>query len=281
MWFAMNICSASDTFDAPEELKEVDVAKISVNPFQPRRQFVQEELEELAASIIAVGLIHPPTVRPNERGNGYELVSGERRFRAAQLAGFTKIPVIIRYRNDTLSAQAALIENLQRVDLNPIEIAKALRKLVEEFGVSQDDLAQRIGKKRSTVANYFRLLILPKHIQDSVAQGTITMGHAKAILALDSVEKQALMHEIVIRDELTVRQTEDAVLKMTERAKRVPMTYVTRDFYLEQLAEKIQHKLGTKVSIQGKGRKRGRISINYYNLDDLDRLLAIFGVGHQ
>ncbi len=265
------------TTDFQEELREVPLADIHVNPYQPRRHFAQTELEELAQSIQAVGLIHPPLVRPHADNQTYELVSGERRFRAAQLAGLTKIPVLIRHSTNTISAQAALIENIQRVDLNPIEIAKALRSLILEFGFQQDDLAQRVGKKRSTVANYLRLLSLPKNIQDSVTQGHITMGHAKAILALEGIEKQNLLYELILRDELTVREAEEAALRIAEKAKKQSLVYANRDFFLEQLAEKIQRKLGTKVSIQGKG-KRGRIIVDYYNLDDLDRLLAIFGV---
>lgn len=268
-----------DVVDIPslqEELKEVPVEKIGVNPFQPRRFFAQQELEELAASIKAVGLLHPPTVRPVANGF-FEIVSGERRFRACQLAGLTKIPVVVRLINDSISAQAALIENIQRVDLNPIEIAKALRSLIQEFGLNQDDLALRIGKKRSTVANYLRLLALPKNIQDSVSKEIITMGHAKAILSLEGFEKQNLLHELILRDDLTVRETEEAATRISQKAKKKMLVYATRDFYLEQLAEKIQRRLGTKVMIQGKG-KRGRISIDYYNLDDLDRLLDLFGV---
>lgn len=260
-----------------EELLEIPLDKIRVNPYQPRRYFAKEELEELAQSILAVGLIHPPVVRPVDGGEAYELVSGERRFRAAQLAGLVKIPAVVRQSSHSLSAQAALIENIQRVDLNPIEIAKALRSLIEEFGFNQDELAVRIGKKRSTVANYLRLLSLPKNIQDSVSDGTITMGHAKAILSLDSFDKQNLLCEIVVRDALNVRETEEAALRIAEKAKRKELVYVNRDVFLEQLAEKIQQKLGTRVSIQGKG-KRGRISIDYYSLDDLDRVLQLFGV---
>lgn len=258
-----------------EEILEIDVEKITINPFQPRRHFSSTELEELGESIKAVGLIHPPVVRP--AGDLYEIISGERRFRACKLIGLLKIPVVVRTASNTVSAQAALIENIQRVDLNPIEIAKALRSLIDQFGFNQDDLALRVGKKRSTVANYLRLLALPKTIQDSVSSDVITMGHAKAILSLDGFEKQTLLHELVIRDGLNVRDTEEAALRIAEKAKKKTLTYATRDFYLEQLAEKIQEKLGTKVMIQGKG-KRGRISIDYYNLDDLDRLLAAFGV---
>lgn len=263
--------------ETKEELREVEITSIIINPFQPRLRFSQVELEELAASIKSVGLIQPPVVRPRTDGDGYELISGERRLRASQLAGLTKIPVVVRFIDKSLSAQAALIENIQRVDLNPIEIAKALRMLIEEFHFRQDDLALRVGKKRSTVANYLRLLGLPKNIQESITSGQITMGHAKAILSLEGFEKQNLMHELILRDDLTVREAEEAALRIEEKSKKKSLTYVHRDFHLEQLAEKIQHRLGTKVIIQGKG-KRGRISIDYYNLDDLDRLLALFGV---
>lgn len=259
-----------------EELSEVEINKIRVNPFQPRRNFVQAELEELSNSIRSVGLIHPPVVRVLEDGF-YEIISGERRFRASILAGLNKIKVVVRSSSDVLSAEAALIENIQRVDLNPLEISKALRFLSLEFGLNQDELAKRVGKKRSTVANYLRLLSLPKSIQDSVSIDLISMGHAKAILSLETSDKQNLLHELILRDDLSVREAESTALRIAEKEKKQKLVYVSRDFYLEQLSEKIQKKLGTKVFIQGKG-KKGRIMIDYYNLDDLDRLLSIFGV---
>lgn len=259
-----------------EAVQEIGIAQIVVNPFQPRRSFAAQELEELAASIKAVGLIHPPVVRP-VGGETFELISGERRFRAAQLAGMRTIAVIVRSGSRCASAQAALIENIQRVDLNPIEIAKALRSLIEEFQFPQDDLAARLGKKRSTVANYLRLLGLPKNIQDAVSSNTISMGHAKAILSLSGFEKQNLLYELILRDDLNVREAEQAALRLAEKSKRQNLVYANRDFFLEQIAEKVQAKLGTKVSIQGKG-KKGRIYIDYYNLDDLERLLTLFGV---
>jgi ParB family transcriptional regulator, chromosome partitioning protein len=260
-----------------EELLEVPLSKIETNAFQPRRHFAHEELEELAQSIRTVGLLHPPLVRRLHGTDSFEIISGERRFRAAKLAGLEQIPVIVRETTQTLSAQAALIENIQRVDLNPIEIAKALRSLMEEFGFNQDVLAARIGKKRSTIANYLRLLSLPKRIQDSLREGVITMGHAKAILSLDGFEKQILLCDIVLRDSLNVRETEEAAYRIAEKEKKKQLVYVNRDIYLEQLAEKIQQKLGTKVDIQGKG-KKGRVTIDYYSLDDLDRLLQLLGI---
>lgn len=260
-----------------EILLRVPITQIVVNPFQPRRYFAQEEIEELSLSIKTVGLLHPPLVRPLEDGISFEIIAGERRFRAAKLAGLTEIYVLVRSSSNEVSAQAALIENIQRTELNPLEIAKALQLLINQFGSKQDDLAIKLGKKRSTVSNYLRLLTLPKNIQDSVSSGRITMGHAKAILALGGFEKQNLLHELILRDDLTVRESEEAVVRISEKAKKKNLPYVNRDFYLEQLAERIQQRLGTKVSIQGKG-KKGRIYIDYYNLDDLDRLLALFGV---
>ncbi|MBA3815132.1 MAG: ParB/RepB/Spo0J family partition protein [Parachlamydiaceae bacterium] len=260
---------------ANEEIKQVDIDCVFVNPFQPRRHFAQEELLELAQSILAVGLIHPPVVRPRPDGLTYELVSGERRYRATQLAGLKTIAVLVRASSHEISAQAALIENIQRVDLNPIEIAKALHSLTEQFGLQQEVLAIRIGKKRSTVSNYLRLLTLPKSIQDGVSSNSISMGHAKAILSLNGFEKQSLLFEIILRDDLNVREAEEAALRISEKSKKERLVYTNRNFFLEQIAERIQQKLGTKVNIQGKG-KKGKITINYYNLDDLDRLIAIF-----
>jgi ParB family transcriptional regulator, chromosome partitioning protein len=260
--------------EAQEELKMIPIELIEVNPYQPRRHFSKEALEELSQSIVSVGIIHPPVVRPLPNGN-FELVSGERRFRASQLAGLKIIPVVVRESSHSLSAEAALIENIQRVDLNPLEVAKALKKLIEQFGFVQDELASRVGMKRSTLANYIRLLGLPKTIQDGVSAETISMGHAKAILSLEGFEKQRLLYELIVRDDLNVREAEEAALRISQKAKRQSLVYANRDFYLEQIAERLQQKLGTKVSIQGKG-KKGRMTIDYYSLDDLDRLIALF-----
>lgn len=256
-------------------LLEVPLEKVCVNPFQPRRSFSQEELEELAQSILEVGLLHPPLVRPLENGN-YEIISGERRTRACQLAGLKKIPVLMRNSTQEASAQAALIENVQRVDLNPLEIAKALQRLQDEFTFSQEDLSGKIGKKRSTIANYFRLLSLPKNIQETIRTNKISMGHAKAILSLEGSDKQNLLHELILRDGLNVREAESTALRIAEKAKRKGLASVNRDFFLEHLEQKIQNKLGTKVTIHSRG-KKGKISIHYYGLDDLDRVLEHLG----
>lgn len=276
----MSVNTLSLPLHPQQEIREIDMDQIVVNPYQPRKQFAQEDLEELAASLLSVGFIHPPTVRPSHVENTYEIISGERRFRAAQLAGFKKIPVVIRHSSHSVSAQAALIENIQRVDLNPIEIAQAMRNLMIQCHFTQDDLAKQVGKKRSTVANYLRLLTLPKGIQHSLNQGELSMGHAKVILSIEGEDKQMLLHDMIVRDGLTVRQTEEAALKIAEKVKKQTFIYTNRDFYLEFLAEKIQRKLGTKVTIQSKG-QGGKVSIDYYSLDDLDRLLDIFGIQEE
>jgi ParB family chromosome partitioning protein len=272
--------SNTECVQEQDELLELALDKITVNPYQPRRNFKKEELEELAQSIKSVGLIHPPLVRYLSDEDRYELISGERRFRASQLAGKVKIPVFVRHSTDNISAQAALIENIQRVDLNPLEIAKALKRLTDNFGYSQDQLALKIGKKRSTVANYLRLLSLPTNIQNSLSSALITMGHAKAILALEDANKQSLLHELILRDDLSVREAEQAATRIGEKAKRKQLNFVERDFYIEQLAEKIQRQVGTKAILHHKG-KKGYLSLYYYNLDDLDRLLSLLGVNQD
>lgn len=261
---------------------EIELSQITLNPFQPRKHFSKEELEELAQSIRSIGLIQPPTVvaLPEKEGV-FELISGERRFRAAEIAGLKKIPVIVSSQDRHYSAEAALVENIQRVDLNPLEIARALRRMIIEFDYQQDELADKVGKKRSTIANYLRLLSLPKEIQDSLATGRISMGHAKAILSLEGFDRQLVLHEQVIANELSVRETEEAAQNVDKLPKRrLGVVVSTGDCYLEELQDKIQQRFGTKVSIQGSG-KKGKISIDYYSLDDLDRILDLLGVAER
>lgn len=259
-----------------EELKLVSLSDIKVNPYQPRKNFNEQELQELAQSIRTVGLLHPPLVRPLPDTSFYELISGERRFRASQLACLEAIPVYIRHVTSSISAHAALIENIQRVDLNPLEIAKALKRLTIEFGLTQEQLAQQIGKKRSTIANFLRLLTLPQVVQDGITQEKVTMGHAKAILGLNTDGKQIALYELIVRSELNVREAEREVQRMNKKDRRKD---VPRDCYLDHLANKLREKWGTNVSIQGSG-QQGRISLDYYSLDDLERLLELFGLSN-
>jgi ParB family transcriptional regulator, chromosome partitioning protein len=245
-----------------KSLREVEIEKIRLNPFQPRKEFTRREIQELAASIRSVGLLHPPLVRLAEEGV-YELISGERRLRASQEAGLERIPVLVITSSDTHSAHAALIENVQRVDLNAMEVAYALQRLIDEFAYTQDELARRIGKKRSTVANYLRLLTLPSEVKESVARGEISMGHAKVVLSLTDRQSQLELLNRIRRDRLTVRGAEQ------ERRDE--------DLHAADLARRLGLKFGRKVSLTTK-RKGGTLSLEFYSLDDLDRLLEDLGL---
>lgn len=253
-----------------ERMSCVAVDKIRPCGHQPRREFRPEDLEELTASIRAVGLLQPPLVREVPGTDFYELIAGERRWRACMRAGLTEIPVVLFEGQENDVAEAALVENVQRVDLNPIEIAKALKDLHEKFGLSQEDLAQRISKKRSTVANYLRLLSLPREIQEALRQGGLTMGHAKVILSVQGEDARMALFRNIVAEKLTVRKTEVVVEKKKEPT--------AADVHLEALAERLQHTLGTHVTVSGSG-VSGKIVIDYYNLDDLDRLLNLFQIG--
>ncbi len=258
-----------------EELRLVEIKQIKTNPFQPRREFAKEELEELASSIKSVGIIHPPVVRPLYGSNNeYELLAGERRLRASELAGLKAINVIIKNFSNLYSAEAALIENIQRVDLNPLEIAKALKSLAEDFKWTQEEISEKVGKKRSTIANYFRLLTLPAAIKESLTKNLLTMGHAKAILSLQYEKDQLALHERVLKENLSVRQTEALVLKKSKADKAEEYIDPQRDFFLEAIAKKMEERLGTKVIVTN-----SKVIIDYYNLDDLDRILAYLNIG--
>lgn len=255
------------------EIKIVGIEEIRLNPFQPRQNFDEEELQALAQSIQSVGLIHPPTVRQVD-DDLYELISGERRLRASKLAGLSQIPVCIKRATSKESAHAALIENIQRIDLNPLEIALALKNLMEEFGYSQETLAQKVGKKRSTVANYLRLLTMPVAIQASLRDEKITMGHAKAILSLEHVDQQLALHDWILRSELSVRSAEAAAKTLSDKKSR-PRLEQQEDIFLKDIESQLALKLQTRVSIQENGGK-GTLNLHFYSLDDLDRLLESF-----
>lgn len=252
---------------------EVSWDEIRVSPFQPRGEIHEGELEELAASIKTVGLIHPPVVRKIMQGDSllyYELIAGERRWRAVKKAGFDRLNVIVRVSSDEGAAKSALIENIQRVDLNPIEMAQAYRKLLEIFRMTQEDVADKVGKKRSTVANYLRLLSLPQNIRHSLVEGAITIGHAKAILALNSFELKEKLHQKILSEGLTVREAEKESLKLSKQKKKV--SHTSHELHIAELEEKLRTHFGTKVSIQHG--KEGKIILHYYGLEDLERLLT-------
>jgi ParB family chromosome partitioning protein len=257
-----------------ETIEEVNLTMIDVNPYQPRKEFSEEELMELAASIREIGLIQPPVVRPLEGGR-YELIAGERRFRASKLLGLESIKVIVRRVSAPASAQAALIENVQRVDLNPLEVAYALKRLQETLCCGQDGIAKKVGKKRSTVANYLRLLSLPIEIQKGVSKGAISMGHAKVILSMPQEGKQIELMDRIVKYNLTVREAEKEIEKFGATPKK--KKGVRQDVHLMALEEKFREKLGTKVTIEG-NEKGGKVVVHYYSLDDLDHLIRLLKV---
>lgn len=253
------------------QLKQIPVDQIDPCPYQPRRIFEETEIQQLAESIKELGLIQPMVVRQAQSGR-YELIAGERRWRACQQAGIATVAVIVRSDSDAEAASAALVENIQRVDLNAMEVAEALQRLMQQENLSQEKLAEKVGKKRSTVANFLRLLQLPEKVQWAVAAGKISMGHAKVILSVDGQRKQEALYTKIMCRGLSVREAECAALQMCD--KKLPKQRVLplgQDEHLIALADALQKKLGTKVKITGS--KSGKIAVEYYSLDDLDRIL--------
>ena len=257
-----------------ETICEVEMEAIRVSPFQPRRTFSEEELEELAASIRTVGLIHPPVVRPVMNASGgvlyYELIAGERRWRAARIAGLDKLKVIVRPSSDEHAAQTSLIENIQRINLDPIEMGLAFKKLIDVFRMSQEEVAEKVGKKRSTVANYLRLLTLPENIKQHVSSGEISMGHAKAILSIGNPQERFNLSERIIEEKMNVRDAERASRKLQHKQEQ---SEEAEDFSIEELEANLQNAFGVKVTIDHT-KKGGKIILHYDGMDTLDRLLV-------
>lgn len=259
---------------APSESpSEVPVDQIDVNPRQPRKAFDPVALDELARSLKSSGMIQPVVVRRGANGR-WELIAGERRWRAARQAGLERIPVVVREATDAESLELALIENLLREDLNPMEEAEAYQRILTEFGWTQEQLAQRVGRDRSTIANSLRLLRLPGSIQDDLRSGRLTMGHALALLTLSSPEDQLRLRDEILAQSWTVRRAEEAAQK--RRAAPRPAGR-RRSAELVALEESLQRALLTRVRIAGNER-RGRIEITYATPEELERLAASLGV---
>jgi len=245
------------------------IASISPNPHQARQQFSESELTELANSIKEKGVIQPILV--SQTKDGFQLIAGERRWRAAQKAGLDKIPAWIRDVSPSEALELALTENIQRQDLNPIEEAFAYQELVHRFDLTQEALSKRIGKNRSTIANFLRLLKLPAVIQQDLIDGRLTTGHARVLVSIDSPAAQRVMRDLIVKKSLSVRQTE-ALMKKAGAPKKSKGLKDEIDTYLESLAKDLQDSLGTKVAINRKG-KRGKIIIEFYSDEDLGRLV--------
>ena len=251
---------------------QVDIDKISPSPFQPRRTFDEIKLQELAMSIRSQGIIQPLVVRP--KGERFELIAGERRWRAAVKAGLSTVPVVVRQASDRDALQLALIENLQREDLNPIEEATGYRRLQDEFTWSQEEVAEKVGKSRPAVTNALRLLSLPSEVQQEVASGNLPAGQARALLGLQSEAVIITAYREVLARALSTRETEKLVrnLKLGRRRRRESPAV---DPDLRSLVEELQRALGTKIRVLPKARSnKGKIEIEYYSLPDLERIIG-------
>lgn len=244
--------------------------QISPNQFQPRRNFDEQATAELAASIREKGLLQPLIVRRREKG--YELIAGERRWRAAQMAGLREVPVVVKEVNDSELLEMALIENIQREDLNPLEEALVYQQLIEELNFTQEDLSRRVGKDRSTIANALRLLKLPQDVWDSLVSGELSRGHARAILGLEGKQQQREALRKVLKAGLSVRETERLVKRL--RSKKARGSEVKVDPQIEFLTEQLKKILKTMVRVKDRGGK-GKVEIEYYSWEDLERILDL------
>lgn len=254
---------------AGSSILPVSIGAIVSNKYQPRKYFAEKPLQELAASIKAHGILQPLVVIKNS-DNTYELVAGERRLRAAKLAGLAQVPVIIRAATELERLELALIENIQRADLNPIESAQAYQKLNDEFGLTHDDIARRMGKSRPVISNTIRLLALPDEMQQALADGAITEGHAKVLLEIKDLAKRAAVFKQVLQQKLTISDT-------AQEVKRVEVNRHTRkiskDPNLEAYEERLRERLGTKVTIRRRGKNGGEIVIEYYGEEEFGDLI--------
>jgi ParB family chromosome partitioning protein len=264
--------------DVHERVQRVPLGRIRPCPFQPRKDFTPDALRELADSIREQGIVQPLIVR--DRGDHFELIAGERRWRAAQLLNLPEVPIILREADDRAVLELALIENLQRENLNPIEEAQGYSQLIGQFQLTQEDVATKVGKSRAVVANALRLLKLPPALQSYIRDGRLSVGHAKVVLGLATENQQLLAAERVIKEGLNVRQTEGLVAKLQARgtgpAKPASITPLTQDAHVADLENRIREKLGTKVHLRYSHGKGG-LEISYFSDDELERILQLLG----
>ena len=257
---------------------EIELEAIEVNPFQPRTNFNEEALKELAGSIRELGVIQPITVRKLE-GNRFQLVSGERRFRASKLIGSTSIPAYVRIANDQEMLEMALVENIQRKDLDPIEVALSYRQLIEEVKLTQEQLSIRVGKNRSTVTNFLRLLKLDPIIQTGIRDGFLSMGHGRALINIYEPEVQLEIYQKIIKDKLSVRQTEQLV-KNVKKGKPVETPAAEKKEvpeFLQRGMKEMSAYLGHKVEVKVSGKEKGKIIIPFHSEEDFARIKKLLG----
>ena len=250
----------------------VKIRLIEPNRSQPRKNFDPEELETLAESIRQHGVIQPLIVQ--KEGDHYQIVAGERRWRAARLAGLREVPVLVREYAEQAAAEVSLIENIERKDLNPVEEAQAFKKLIEDYHLTQEELSDRMSRSRTSITNSLRLLKLPEEVQKLLSEGKISQGHAKVLLGMENDEAETLLARRIAEEELSVRETEEAVrLWAKPRKPRTPHRFKNEAAY-RKTASDLTEKLGTKVRINRKSEHTGKIEIDYYSLDDLERVIA-------
>jgi ParB family chromosome partitioning protein len=264
------LLSSDQTIDLGAEPSEVDLDSIVPGPMQPRTHFDEVSLESLAESIRSHGIVQPLLVRRRE--NGYELIAGERRWRAAKLAGLARVPVVVKEVPDQSLLEIALIENIQRENLNPIEEAQAYKKLIETVGLTQEALASRVGRDRSYITNYLRLLRLPDDLQQLVIEGRLSTGHARTLLGLSDVDRQRRIARQIIDQGLSVRATEQLVHKAIEEKPKPSASAQADDPNVRAAETKLRRALGTQVRIQMSGEGKGKIEISFFNAQDLDRI---------
>ncbi|MEM7037596.1 MAG: ParB/RepB/Spo0J family partition protein [Bacteroidota bacterium] len=260
-----------------DNVAEIEIANIETNPYQPRTHFDLEALDELSDSIKVQGIIQPITVRSMGAGK-YQLISGERRLQASKLAGLTKVPAYIRTANDEQMLEMALIENIQRQDLNPIEIALAYQRLVEELNLKLENLGEKVGKKRATVNNYLRLLKLPPALQIGLKEGKISMGHARALIPVQDADAQLAIYQQAVEQQLSVRKVEELVRSLdsgaTSKAKKSNET-TGKSVHILKLEQNLEEKFGNRVLIKQGGNGKGEMKITFDSTEDLNRILEI------
>lgn len=257
-------------------MSEILLAEIETNPFQPRQHFDQTALQELADSIKVHGIIQPLTVR-RLTANRFQLISGERRFQASKLAGLKAVPAFVRSANDQQMLEMALIENIQRENLNPIEISLSYQRLISECSLKQEELGERVGKNRSTVTNYLRLLKLPPDIQIALRDNRLSMGHARAIINIENADAQLYIFKKILAEDLSVRKVEELARELSQNKNQkgstaAPTSNANRE--IGQLTNKLSSHFGTKVSVKSDG-KKGEIKIPFLSIEDLNRILEI------
>jgi ParB family transcriptional regulator, chromosome partitioning protein len=255
--------------------RELLIHEISPNRFQPRKYFDDEKLEELVTSVCENGVLQPVVVQ--KVANGYELVMGERRWRASKKAGLKKIPAVIREVSDAQALELAIIENIHRQDLNPIEEAEAYARLADDFALTQEMIAHKVGKSRAAVANILRLLKLPRSIKEDLISGKISMGHARALLGLEEARQAQALCKEIFKEDLTVRQTESRVNKLKQPVpEKSTSPAAKKNIFIKDLEKELERKLGTKVEISPK-KTGGKLVVTYYSDDDLERIQNLIG----